>query len=435
MPATLAIDRPCEPRAFQRRFDDDLADFAASCRALWFEGDPGLPDLGERFDRRERRRAGVGASALLDRLERGIERSSRNRAGLAERRTLWRREVADFAVEHLRLRRAQVDLLLGDDWLRATSQFARHRGEIVPEVAEDDLYQALRNGWIANVLQRLLGRPLELTPAIFGYSMLYPLTDNPLDDPRLTGEHKRAAGERLRCRLEGASLAARDREEAAVFRMVGMIESQYPRELFPGVWAALLAIHRAQLASLAQQDGVVSPYACDVLGLSIAKGGSSVLVDGYLAAGDLEPGQARACFTLGVLLQLLDDLQDTREDLRAGRSTIFTQTARAWPLDVPTARLWSFALRLLHHDALFKAPENEVMASLVERGVAFLLLCAVAEQPELFSRGFRRHLEGFSPVSFAYLRREQRRMQKRQHRVRRVLAAGGKVESVWEVLG
>jgi hypothetical protein len=217
--------------------------------------------------------------------------------------------------------------------------------------------------------------------------------------------------------------------------MAGMIESHYPREPFPAVWAALLAIHRAQLLSLAQQGGIVSPYERDVLGLSIAKGGASVLVDGYLASGDLEPDAARASFTFGVLLQLLDDLQDTREDLRAARSTLFTQTARGWPLDAPTARLWGFARRLLGGEELFTRPKNAVMTSLVERGVAFLLLSAVAEQPALFTRGFRRGLEAFSPVSFGYLRSERRRMAKRQRRVRRALAAGGGVGSVWEVFG
>ena len=39
----------------------------------------------------------------------------------------------------------------------------------------------MRNVWIGNNLQMLLGVPVCLTQGLFAYSMLYPVTDNVLD--------------------------------------------------------------------------------------------------------------------------------------------------------------------------------------------------------------------------------------------------------------
>lgn len=57
-----------------------------------------------------------------------------------------------------------------------------------------------------------------------------------------------------------------------------------------------------------------SPDADHVLALSVAKGGASLLADGYLVRGELGPGEAELCFGYGVFLQLLDDLQDVAAD-------------------------------------------------------------------------------------------------------------------------
>jgi len=53
-----------------------------------------------------------------------------------------------------------------------------------------DIFQASRNAWTTNGLQIILGMPARLTPAIFGYSMLYPCTDNYLDHPGVSTADK-----------------------------------------------------------------------------------------------------------------------------------------------------------------------------------------------------------------------------------------------------
>ncbi len=120
------------------------------------------------------------------------------------------------------------------------------------------------------------------------------------------------------------------------------IESEFPRTSFPLVWEGLLVIHRAQEESIRLQRPQVSPYEVDVLGISFAKGGASVLADGYLVAKDVSCEQAQFLYGLGCYMQLADDLQDVIDDRKAGILTVFSQTATRWPLDGITNRLLTF---------------------------------------------------------------------------------------------
>ena len=99
----------------------------------------------------------------------------------------------------------------------------------------------------------LLDRPVELRPGLFAYSMLYPVTDNWLDDPEVSTSAKRSFNERFGRRLAGLPVSPADERDAAVGRLVERIEDEWPRDRFPSVYASLLAIHDGQMRSLAQQ--------------------------------------------------------------------------------------------------------------------------------------------------------------------------------------
>ena len=64
---------------------------------------------------------------------------------------------------------------------------------------------------------------------------------------------------------------------------------------------------RAQCRSLELLHRTASPYEVDVLGISLEKGGTSVLADGYLVAGSLTRPQAELAFGFGAYLQIVDD--------------------------------------------------------------------------------------------------------------------------------
>ena len=116
-------------------------------------------------------------------------------------------------------------------------------------------------------------------------SYLLPIP-NHLDSQHLSVAEKRVLNLRLGRRLAGEPLMPLDKHEAAVFRLVTRIEDQYPRSPFATVYRSLLTINRAQGKSLMQQGRSHSPCELDILGISIEKGGASVLTDGFLVCGN-----------------------------------------------------------------------------------------------------------------------------------------------------
>ena len=68
--------------------------------------------------------------------------------------------------------------------------------------------------------------------------MLYPYSDNYLDQVDISREAKLRFSQRFRGRLQGDEAFADDDREAAIWTLVGLIEEQYPRVDFPEVFEA-----------------------------------------------------------------------------------------------------------------------------------------------------------------------------------------------------
>jgi len=187
-----------------------------------------------------------------------------------------------FAKTCLDLGDSHLELLLDDGFSGVATQLARQARHLDRTISAADIFQACRNAWTACALQALMGQPMRLTPSIFAYSMLYPYTDNYLDDPSTSLAPKLAFSGRFRQRLEGQAIAASNEHEATIWRLVEMIEEEYPRNAWPEVYARLLAIHEAQANSVRMLRFDSSPENVDVLRLSFEKGGTSVVADACL---------------------------------------------------------------------------------------------------------------------------------------------------------
>ena len=378
---------------------------------LWEATPPVMPTLGPRVGWLRHLSNERAARRLVDALAAEVEHMPDGE----RERVAWRERVRErlqtFGEERLAWPAGYRRLLFADAFLAASLAFAREARAFDPDLPFEGLGQALRNVWIGNSLQMRLGLPVELGPGLFAYSMLYPLTDNLLDDPALDSRAKRAFSNRLGRRLAGLPIRPAGASEAAVFELVRRIEKQFPRDAFPDVHESLLAIHGGQVRSLGQQD---DPRLGDpeIVAVSFEKGGSSVLADVYLVAGEVRPGDERFAFAYGTFLQLLDDLQDVAADLEAGHQTIFTRAALRGVLDAPAARLGSFIDRVLDAEPLtgFEAGDRR---DLIRRNCRTLLVGAIAEQPRRFSRRFRRALEREWPFSFGAVRRLRRHAERR----------------------
>ena len=90
-----------------------------------------------------------------------------------------------------------------------------------PALRAADIYQAARNALTMHCLQALLGVAVESTPAVLGYSLLYPYTDNLLDDSPLDVAAKVAFSRRLADRLHGREVEPAGAREARIFNSSG----------------------------------------------------------------------------------------------------------------------------------------------------------------------------------------------------------------------
>ncbi|MBV8071478.1 MAG: hypothetical protein JO270_16335 [Acidobacteriaceae bacterium] len=291
------------------------------------------------------------------------------------------------------------------------AQWARH---FDAALSMPSINQAARNAWTACGLQPLLGTRIQLTPSILGYSLLYPYSDNYLDDEAITAEDKLRFSRRFRSRLKGVAPPAEDFREHAMGTLVSMIERQYPREQYPQVFECLLAIHRAQEESIGQVSEPHAGHDGNCLQVSCAKGGSSVLTDACLAHGFLNEAESRFAFEWGVLLQLGDDLQDVREDLRRGSFTLFSRAAASREeLDGLTIQLLNFSERVWERMAQLPhgTPSYRELMKMSWRS---LILRAVAESHDFFSAGFLKEAERHSPFRFEFLRARNEKLASRQ---------------------
>lgn len=385
------------------------------CAELWYQTPDDVPDLGPAYSPAEQRER----EAFLDRSIDATDRLLREMPSDPEASRTWQKQLLTIVEAVLRdvlgLSPGALDIVMRAGLTEVGLLFGRAARMFDPAMRGDDIFQAGRNAWVMNSVQLALGLPVSLTPAMFGYSMLYPYTDNLLDNPGLSEGEKMAFNERLARRLSGDGAMGPDGAEGAVDALVGLIEGQFPRARYPRVYSSLLAIHRAQCHSLALHRRGASPYEVDVLGISCEKGGASVLADGYLVSGDLDDAQVAFCFGLGVYLQLADDLQDASTDRRDGILTIFSQTAGRWPLDRLVSRLLTYSGCLLASGGLLAGPDRPALRELLERSSRFLIVGAAAREPRWFGRDYSRWLEDHSPARFGPLRRWRRRVA-RQYR-------------------
>ncbi|CAN5228698.1 hypothetical protein BH23VER1_BH23VER1_06790 [soil metagenome] len=310
--------------------------------------------------------------------------------------------------------------LLSDSSFEVTATFLKQARAFGPELRAEDHFQALRNVWIMNSIQLFRGAEVSSSPSILAYSLLYPFTDNVLDDPHLSQRAKSRFCRRLGRRLAGIRPAAPDAHEAKVFELVSMIEAEFPRARFPQVFDSLLAIHHAQVKSLDMQGPAGLEAAPDLVSLTMEKGGTSVLADAYLLDGRLGDDEAEFQFGFGALLQLLDDAQDINEDLQAGHQTLFSTAAGAQQaLDALWSRAFHFMDAVLETARCFPDDGRRAARDLVGRSCSLMLMATAADNAGRFSPAYLLALEASSPFGFAFLRRQRPALQ----RLRRRLAA------------
>ena len=385
----------------------------AETTEAWNSSAARSPLPGPRYTRSDQSTREKAYDEALSEVERQARKTPRTQA---ERVAMQARTTTSFA----RFSAAALDLegdaiqLLTDDFIPVGTKLARWARRFDESLSMPDIIQACRNAWTACGLQPLFGEPIKLTPSILGYSLLYPSTDNFLDQPDISTDDKHHFGDRFRRRLNGLPLAPQNAHESALWELTSLVEGQYSRATFPQVYDCVLAIHRAQEDSIAQLRRNDPCPNTEILRVSCAKGGTSVLADACMARGWLTPQESRFAFEWGVLLQLGDDLQDVREDMLRGSVTLFSRAAvLGVPLDALATQLLSFSDHVagLMDDLPNGSP---MLKRLLRMSWRSLITGAVADSHEFFTPEFLAETEHTSPFRFAFLRARRNRLTSRQ---------------------
>lgn len=375
---------------------------------LWWEcstGDGRLPELDSKYTPEAQTQNEKHLLQFLDQVDHMLTNPPRSRGAAQAAQLRLGAAFRSLAEQALRFPSEQLDLLPSQAFSDASEEFVRMARAFDPKLSAEDLYQAGRNAWTAHGLQWLLGMSVELTPSILAYSLLYPYTDNYLDDPVIARATKVAFNERLRQRLAGDPLTAVNAQEQIIFDLVAMIEKQYSRSDHSEVFESLLAIHHAQSLSLSLLRRAAAPEQVDVLGLSFYKGGTSVLADGYLISDALNQAQRQYTYAHGIFAQLLDDMEDVEQDRLADRLTVYSQSAGHQPLDRLANRTFHFGRQVLLRMDCFDAGES--VRELIRHGANLLLIDAIGRTDRYYTPSYLRELEAHSPFRFSFLR-EQR---------------------------
>lgn len=242
-------------------------------------------------------------------------------------------DVREFAQSTLEMPRSAVDEIFVEDHIKHSETFIKRAREIEPDLNREGIFQALRNVWVMQSMQMYFGLEVNLTDAVFAYSMLYPLTDNLLDDPSISHEEKKAFNKRFAQKIMTGEMIAENERELKVYHMIDLIEGDWPRNQYPKVYESLMGILLGQHDSLYQQD-MKSLFDRDLLAITFYKGGTSVLADAYLVKGELSEQEEKFAFVYGVILQLADDLQDIKSDLKQNHYTMMNIQGTFGHLDI-----------------------------------------------------------------------------------------------------
>lgn len=300
-----------------------------------------------------------------------------------------------------------------------TKNFIKKAKEFDKEIEESCIVQALRNIWVITILQVIFKSNVELTKSIFAYSMIYPYSDNFLDNIDISVEAKNKFNNKISSMLKGRGVQCESYLEKKIYKLLKYIEEDYNRKDFKEVYEGLLKIQEGQIKSIEQQGEFSLPYVNDILGISIEKGGASVLVDGYLIKGKLNLEEEKFCLFYGFLLQLIDDFQDLKSDKKNSHTTIMSQLGGRYYMDEMINKLINYVYYVFDSTELLR--EKEDLNKVIKSDSLVLILCSIALNKEYFSKEYIKKMDKHLPFSIAYIEKLNKTLVRKISKVEGVL--------------
>jgi hypothetical protein len=110
-------------------------------------------------------------------------------------------------------------------------------------------------------------------------------------------------------------------------------------------------------------------------------------------------------FGYGAYLQLLDDIQDVKDDYTAGLMTVFSGSAYRLPLDDKLNKTYWFGEHVMQSLDSFGGQHIILFKSLMHRSMDLFIAEAIAQTPEVYTNKYVAEYERYSPFQFTYIRK------------------------------
>ncbi|MBE0411705.1 MAG: hypothetical protein IBX69_18415, partial [Anaerolineales bacterium] len=224
-----------------------VKDLVYQFKQRWYDCESSLPDLGPAYSVRQQLDREKQMQTYLDTLFVELRKPPPPADELVAAQDRLIDLFINIAKTSLGLEDRHFDYLLDQGFREVTAEFTHMARQFDPHIDDQDIYQAFRNASSMHLMQLLLSLPVEVTPSVFGFSMLYPYTDNYLDDPSIPAGQKDSFNTRFRQRISGETPAAANRHEELVWELIARIEGQFPRQGYAHIFESLLAIQDAQI--------------------------------------------------------------------------------------------------------------------------------------------------------------------------------------------
>lgn len=267
----------------------------------------------------------------------------------------------------------------------------------------ENIWQAMRNYLIYAMIVNLQGKRQNCRDTILGYSLLYPYTDNYIDERHRTDNDKNSYNNLIRKTLSGEETYPQNDYEEKTRQLLKLVLNHYSDDAGRQKDASslLLLMLEAQEKSILQihRFGTKKLTKEEILRISTYKGGLSVFLD-YMFSMDFDVSSVTKeerffylCF--GLILQLADDLQDIAEDKKKHSRTLFTICHRKKRLGATVNRLLHFTQTCITGFS----PRNPELHTFTLQSCQLMLLSFVAQNKNCFSKSYIKQMEPHLPIS------------------------------------
>ncbi len=344
------------------------------------------------------------------RMQKKAEQRPEGKDGLKQWEQEMEQELKCFLEKEKMLSLSEwINPVLFHEFEKETKHFIDRVRGFDADLNAGQIWQAMRNYFIYAMIVEMQGERQNAADPILAYSLLYPYTDNYIDDKTTTKKEKERYNRMIARKLKGEPVLAQSPLEEKTCRLLDMIGDAYEGEAKKKVIGTLLQLLEAQNYSIRQQKAGVSED--EILGISIWKGSTSVLADYLFATQDWREKEEGFYLRFGFLLQLVDDLQDMEEDKKEGSHTLMIKAAEQKRLEGQVNRLLWFIWDTVR---AFE-PKNPGLKGFVLKNCVEITLLSAAMNAQHFLKEYIKALEPYLPLSVEFIKKMKKQQKKGKH--------------------